>query len=879
MPLTAGTKLGPYEILSPLGAGGMGEVYKAKDTRLDRTVAIKVLPSHLSDNARLKERFEREARAVSSLNHPHICTLFDIGSENGVDFMVMEHIEGETLADRLKKGALPLDQALRHAIEIADALDKAHRQGVVHRDLKPGNIMLTKSGAKLLDFGLAKRSEPAGFAADSELPTRQEELTREGALLGTLQYMSPEQLEGKEADSRTDIFAFGAVLYEMLTAEKAFQGESQASLIAAIIEKSPRPLKSVRPALPANLEWLVGRCVAKDPSERWQDAHDLKLCLEQALSEWPEAKEDGSVLRRRGSREIYAYAVAAGAVLLAVVVAALMRAPPQQPAMLQTFEVSHPDDGVFATGEAPALSPDGRHLAVVVTAASGRTALWIRPLGESDAHPLPGTEGATFPFWSPDSRFLGFFADGQLKKVDIAGGPPQALAPATDTRGGAWSSEGVILFSPNLDAPLYRVSDQGGAVTPVTSLDRSRQEFSHRLPSFLPDGRGFLFVIQSGTTENAGLAMGSLDAEPVQRIGNIQSKAVYAEPGYLLYAAERTLVARRFDPDSLELIGDPYPVGENVGGRVGIFAEKAFSLSRTGILAHWSGGSLLTELAWFDRNGTKLESVGELGQYDSLSLSPDGTRVAYERWDTPDGRIAIWIHDLARNVNSPFARRNDGAPVWSPDGQAIAFGSIRRGSGDLYRMAARGGDTEELLLESEDFLLPSGWSADGRFLVFVNISSSDVGILLVSAPGEAKLLLQSEFVEKDGRPSPDGQWLAYTSNESGAWEVRLQSFPDGEDRMQVSTGGGSHPEWRADGKELFYLAADRRLMSVVFNSESSNNPSPPQALFRSRVVGHVFKRIYAVNGDGTKFLMIVPPEGESSSPMTVTVNWASELPP
>ena len=435
--------------------------------------------------------------------------------------------------------------------------------------------MLTKSGAKLLDFGLAKRSEPAGFAADSELPTRQKELTREGALLGTLQYMSPEQLEGKEADSRTDIFAFGAVLYEMLTAEKAFQGESQASLIAAIIEKSPRPLKSVRPALPANLEWLVGRCVAKDPSERWQDAHDLKLCLEQALSEWPEAKEDGSVLRRRGSREIYAYAVAAGAVLLAVVVAALMRAPPQQPAMLQTFEVSHPDDGVFATGEAPALSPDGRHLAVVVTAASGRTALWIRPLGESDAHPLPGTEGATFPFWSPDSRFLGFFADGQLKKVDIAGGPPQALAPATDTRGGAWSSEGVILFSPNLDAPLYRVSDQGGAVTPVTSLDRSRQEFSHRLPSFLPDGRRFLFVIQSGTTENAGLAMGSLDAEPVQRIGNIQSKAVYAEPGYLLYAAERTLVARRFDPDSLELIGDPYPVGENVGGRVGILLVSA----------------------------------------------------------------------------------------------------------------------------------------------------------------------------------------------------------------------------------------------------------------------------------------------------------------
>jgi eukaryotic-like serine/threonine-protein kinase len=573
MSVAVGTRLGPYEILAPLGAGGMGEVYRARDTRLDRTVAVKVLPAPLSADSELRLRFEREARAVSRLNHPHICTLHDVGHHQAIDFLVMEYLEGETLADRLKKGAIPLNQLLQYAIEIADALVHAHRAGLLHRDLKPANIMLTKTGAKLLDFGLAKvQLLPAGNALS--LATGSDPLTHRGAILGTVQYMAPELLDGREADARSDIFAFGAVLYEMVTGHKAFDGDSAPRVMAAILTIHPPQISTLQPSAPPALERVITRCLTKDPDERWQSAYDLKAEL-QWIAEGAAQPGAAIALSKRGPRmrEGLAWVAAAVGILAAIVLAALNSSTTRDAPMLLRLSVPRPP--IPGSNFVTAISPDGRSIVYAVDDDVHPGQLWIRRLGSLAMHPLPATEGATSPFWSPDSRFVGFFADGKLKTIEIGTssdyGRPHTLCDAPTGRGGAWNRDGVIVFVPNLEDAIYRVPAAGGRVSPVTTLNRDRQETSHRWPDFLPDGRHFLYWVRSADEQNQGIYIGSLDARSEsqhdQRLLGTPNNALYAAPGYLLFERDRMLMAQAFDPGRLQLLGEPQRIADDVAAR------------------------------------------------------------------------------------------------------------------------------------------------------------------------------------------------------------------------------------------------------------------------------------------------------------------------
>jgi len=666
MAMEAGTRLGPYQILAPIGAGGMGEVYRARDTRLDRTVAIKALPAHLAANPELRQRYEREARAVSSLNHPHICVLYDIGQQDGIDFLVMEYLEGETLAARLAQGPLPLDQTLRYAIQIADALAQAHRQSVFHRDLKPGNIMLTRTGSKLLDFGLA-RIGPSRQGSKPDAPTVSEGLTQKGAILGTFQYMAPEQLEGKDADGRSDIFAFGAVLHEMATGRKAFVGSSQASLIAAILKEDPPPVSQLQPLTPPGLDRSVRKCLAKDPELRWQTAADLKDELE-----WIAGGAAAPVVLPGADRwKRLPWVAAAMLLVVAVLGWALyaLRAPAAHQPIYRLTVLPPPGTTVGSDYRSFfALSPDGRLLAFVA-AAQGRTQLYLRPLDSADARPLPGTDGASYPFWSPDSQHLGFFADRKLKKVSASGaGPPQVICDAPYNRGGAWNRDNVILFAPNPGSVLHRVSAFGGQPTPLTKLNTKLREDAHYWPQFLPDGRRFLFFARSTPPESSAIAFGALDRDsPHTRLDHSGPMAVYAAPGYLLLVTEGTLVARRFYEQRLQIESDATPVVSGVGSA--IFVGRAFfSVSENGVLAYRSGEIDERRLTWFGRAGQTLGVLAAAGAYRRFRLSPDQRRLAAEIIDPQTGAPDIWAIDIARGISrgSPFPRAWMGARCGRP---------------------------------------------------------------------------------------------------------------------------------------------------------------------------------------------------------------------
>src|SRR5262245_34724813 len=609
MSLGPGTRLGPYEIVAPLGAGGMGEVYKAKDTRLDRTVAVKVLPSHVSSDPVLRERFEREARTIAALNHPHICTLYDVGHQDGTDFLVLEHLEGQTLAERLTKGALPLDHALQIAIQIADALDKAHRAGTVHRDLKPGNVMLTKSGAKLLDFGLAKVT-PAAVAASglSMAPTGVTPVTMQGTILGTLQYMAPEQMEGQEADARTDIFAFGAVVYEMITGHRAFEGKTHANLISAILKDHPPLVSSRQPLASPLLDRIVAQCLAKDADQRYQSAHDLLQSLR-----WIEELTSGgatdltpSVGRRARRERVWMLATVVAtfaALLLASDLWFVRRTPPALP--LTRLEIVTPEtNDPFSF----ALSADGRQLAFVATTDAGPR-LWVRSFEQSAGRVLPGTDGATEPFWSPGGSAIGFFAASKLKRVDLVGGAPRVLADAPIPRGGTWSLDGVIVYCPMVTSTLMRVNASGGTPTAVTQLRPG--EGTHRWPHFLPDGRHFLYLVTFGQPDTRGIYLGSLEGGPPKRVMAADSSAAYDPSGRLLVVSQGALVAYRFDTGSDSISGEPIlvaqPVGVDAGGITGL---SGFSVSSSGVLAHRTGATSRRQLVWVDRAGRKLGTIG-----------------------------------------------------------------------------------------------------------------------------------------------------------------------------------------------------------------------------------------------------------------------------
>ncbi|MDA2930745.1 protein kinase [Acidobacteria bacterium AH-259-O06] len=886
MSLASGTRLGPYEIITLLGAGGMGEVYRARDTRLDRTVAIKVLPSHLSDNPGLRQRFEREARTISRLNHPHICTLYDIGHHQGIDFLVMEYLEGKTLADRLAKGALPIDQALRYAVEIADALDKAHRQGVVHRDLKPGNIMLTETGAKLLDFGLAKlRPPPAAAASLSALPTEEASLTAEGTILGTFQYMAPEQLEGKEADARTDIFAFGALLYEMATGRKAFEGKSQASLIAAILERHPPPISTLQPLTPPALDHAVRRCLAKEPDERWQSANDLTGELKWIVEAGSQAGLPAPVLARRRSRQRLGW-IAAGALCLPLIATLSLsvihlREVPQEAHPMRFF-VSPPEQVTLA--RFPVISPDGKHLVFETRSADSPNLLWVRSLDSLTARSLPGTEGALYPFWSPDSRFIGFFSRGKLKKVPLSGGPPQTLCDAPAGRGGSWNRDGTIVFNPHWADPLQYVSAAGGEAKPLTELDESRGETAHRWPGFLPDGRHFFYLALSSQPENRGIYLASLDSKETKRLLSATLNAAYAEPGYLLFMRESTLMAQPFDKQGLELTGEAFPLAQNVDRTEHTYTTAAsFSVSENGVLTYRSGSSLSrNQLVWFDREGKRLGPVGEPADYSNHALSPDGKRVAVGLRDPETQTRDIWLFDLARATSSrlTFDPADDLNPVWSPDGTRIAFTSDRKGPRDIYQKMASGTGQDELVLESGEQKSLTDWSADGRFLLYNAPNPQtrgDVWMLPLSEEGKPTPFLQQSFDQREAQFSPDGRWVTYYSNESGTRQVYVQPFPATGGKWQISTQGGVEPRWRRDGKELFYIAGSN-LMAVEVNTRGSSlEAGIPKVLFEASFAGLGTRNSYVVSADGRRFLIITPVEQAASSPITVVLNWTTEL--
>lgn len=892
MPLVTGTRLGPYEILSPAGAGGMGEVYRARDSRLGRDVAIKVLPLHFSQDSSRRERFEREARVVSALSHPHICTLHDIGEQDGVDFLVLEYLEGETLEHRLVRGPLPTDQVLRYATQIADALEKAHRQGVVHRDLKPGNIMLTQSGAKLLDFGVAKlvvSSAPLADALTEMTSSAKRPLTEEGSILGTFQYMAPEQLEGREADARTDIFSLGELIYEMTTGRPAFAGKTKASLIASILSSEPPGLTQLAPVSPPALERLVRICLAKDPNERFQSAHDVKLQLSWIAEGGSQAGVPAPVAARRRWRERGLWA-GVGLLLLAVAVlgAAYWRARPAPAPVVRSSILLPESVGVVGVGPlaaAPAISPDGRRLAFVAIA-RGQRQIWVRSLDGLSAQPLTGTEGASSPFWSPDSRHLGFFADGRLKRIDASGGPAQALCEAADGRGGSWSSAGVILFASSTTSGLSRVPATGGPPSPVTELDAARQETSHRWPWFLPDGKHFLYFSRSAVAEHTGLFVAALDGSKPRLLVNSLANGAYAPPGYLVSVRERSLVAQAFDASSLELGGEVKPIAETVQIDAG-FARAVFTVSANGMLAFQAGGGGAdSQVRWFTREAKEAGNVAEPAASRSPSLSPDAQRLALDVVDTSAGNLDLWLYDLKRSVRTRFTFEPlaELDPIWSPDGTQIVFGSNRKGPFGMYLKPADGSaqETELFVLPGVD-VRPLSWSLDGKHLAFLyfdakNKTRADIWILALSGERKAFPFVQTTFAENWAAFSPDGKWIAFTSDESGMEQIYVAPFPGPGGRWQISSAGASRPLWRRDGKEIYFLAADDKLMAAEVLAEGSSLAvGQVRTLFavRPRRVGH----IYDVTSDGRRFVVNTTLQEGNAVPITLVVNWTSEVKP
>ncbi len=897
--LHAGTSLGPYRILAPIGAGGMGEVYRAHDPRLGRDVAVKVLPPHLAASPEVRARFEREARTISQLNHPHICTLFDVGRAPGeagsgdIDYLVMELLEGETLAHRLEKGPLPPAEVLNLGTQIADALDRAHRAGVVHRDLKPGNVMLTRVGAKLMDFGLARAAglSPAAPGIMTESPTVSRPLTAEGTIVGTFQYMAPEQLEGREADARSDLWALGCVLYEMATGKRAFEGRSQASLIAAIIEREPTPPSQLVQLLPPALDRVVQQCLTKDPDERIQTAHDVRLQLQWIASVGSQAGAPAPGPERRRGRERLAWALAGALALALVVVTVGPMLLPQRsgPPRVARFEVRPP--GGTRGISWPRVSPDGRTLAFLATDSAGGRRLWVRPLDGLDARPLEGVDGNARPFWSPDSRHLAFFTDGKLRKVPVAGGPSVHVCDAPGGADGTWGSRGWILFDVGPGDSIRGVPAAGGVPRAVTSVDREHGERGHLWPFFLPDGRRFLFVARSRGSADV-IRIGALDSRESRAVGQTDSRAEYALPGHLFYVNGGTLMAQPFDARSARATGDPVSLGENISSTRG-----DFSVSNAGLLAFRSEDSRgQARLLWVARDGHVLGEAAPPGFYEDVALSPDETRVALSIVAGQPPTRDIWVRDLVRGVNSrlTFDPLDELAPAWSPDGGRLVYARFDANGMGMYVRAASGAGTEDSLPHAPgSYEAPFQWSGAANAIVFGRRGfSQEWDVWMAPAdhrtapadratagqdPGPPQPLLRSPFAEIGGRLSPDGRWLAYGSNETGRYEVYVVPHPGPGGKWQISTAGGSAPIWRADGRELFF-GTDQGIMAVDVRPGATLDVGVPRLLFRTRFTGGPYAGYrWAPSRDGQRFLINVPSDAASESRLVVVTNWAAEL--
>jgi eukaryotic-like serine/threonine-protein kinase len=862
MALEPGARLGPYEIVSPAGAGGMGEVYRARDTRLDRTVALKVLPPDLTNDPAARQRFEREARAVAALSHPHICTLHDIGQQDGTDFLVMEYLDGETLAARLARGKLPLDQALHYGIQIADALAAAHRAGIIHRDLKPGNIMLAKSGAKLLDFGLAK---PQAVVTDQTQTRLAEPLTGHGVILGTLQYMAPEQLEGREASAQSDLFSFGAVLYEMVVGRRAFDGDSQAAVISSILRSEPPVATGNR-----NVDRLLTRLLRRDSAERWHCARDVALLLRTVATD--QQFEPTPVAGHSGRRALW---LVAGVILAAAVILIGLR----------TLNGSEPDPFVLALvppartvltpGEAPQVSPDGRLVAFVATDSTGTTRAYVRSLDSFETRPLPETDDATQLFWSPDSKNLGFFARGALKTIVVAGGRPRSLAAALVPRGGTWSNNGVILFVPNPSYAPMQVPAGGGEARWVPV--EKRGDHSRWFPQFLPDGRRYLYLATGAQILEIRLA--SIDSGDTKTLVKSATSAVYVPPGLLLYRRDKSIVAQRLNAETGELSQDPWVVAPRVG--IGAISRQAlFSAAGTGVLVLREADTDW-QLVWFDRMGRRLGTLGSRGQYNNVCLSSDGKRVISDRPDIDTGNVDVWSLDVhtAQQTRLTFEPALDMSPVCSAKQDEVIFGSTRVGVPDLFRqqLASPGGEQRVRELAQHRLRLPTSWSRDGQLLAFSSFSPEngwDVWVMRL-AQGEAVPAAITSAEERNGQLSPDAKWIAYTAQEGDTPNVFVQPFPPTGARWQVSRGAGTNPLWIPDGRQIYYLSASKTVMAVaVSTSEQGLSFSEPTQIVAEPVAlleGLHYGSPFAVTADGQQILMGAG--AESVSAITLVRNW------
>ena len=878
--LTRGTRLGVFEIEALVGAGGMGEVYKARDTRLDRHVAIKVLSPEAANDRRSRARFAHEARAIARLSHPRICALHEMGHQDGADFLVMEYLAGDTLAARLRRGPMPLAHALHTAVEIAEALAAAHAHGIVHRDLKPGNVMLTKSGAKLLDFGLARLRAPAGAEPSSASRAAASSQIAPGLVAGTLPYMAPEQLEGDEVDGRTDIFAFGAVLYEMVTGRKAFEGTSQASVISAILSSTPAPAAVLQPSIPPSLDYVIQNCLAKDRNDRWASAHDVLLQLRWIAAHLTSlTTATGGVLRNR-RRERIAWTAAALVGLAVVALGTWSLQPPAADAPTHVSSALPPPGVSFETGEAPTISPDGRRLVFVGRDSTGNQRLYTLALGmASPAQAMPGTEGASLPFWSPDADSVGFFGQGRLKTVDIETGQIRTLADAGGPRGGSWSRDGVILFAPRPGTGLYRISASGGEPAAV-GIGPGEGWFPW-FPTFLPDGRHFLFFNPAADQPHrAGVFVASLDSGTATRLVTTRSRAVHA-PGYLLFWREGALLADSFDEATLRVRGNPATIANAVGLNP-VTNQGLFSVSDNGTLVFFGGAAGAAELVWLDRNGRQIGEPGATGVFNSVSLSPDATSVVYDQAEPRHRTFDLWRLDFARGIPSrlTFHPSHDIFPLWSPDGTRIAFASLRDPPPQLHVLDAKSAGTERRLLETRFPANPTAWSSDGRLLFYDMThpeTGGDIWVLPLNGPAEPYAAVRTPADEHYGTLSPDGRWLAYISNETGAYEVYVESFPATGFRRQVSTDGGFEPHWRRDGKELFYVAPNRTLMAVGATSHPTIlEVNPPAPLFPVRIKWmeiQAVARRYAAAPDGQRFLINRVTDEAQAVPVTIVLNW------
>src|SRR5215471_7949396 len=897
MPLSSGSRLGAYEIVAAIGAGGMGEVYRARDTKLNRDVALKVLPEAFTLDGDRIARFRREAQVLASLNHPNIAAIYGFEDSGSTHALVLELVEGPTLADRIAKGAIPLEEALPIAKQIAEALEAAHEHGIIHRDLKPANIKLRDDGTvKVLDFGLAKAMEPTsaispGLTASPTITTPAM-MTGVGTILGTATYMSPEQAKGRPADKRSDVWAFGCVLYEMLTGKRAFEGEDVSDTLASVLKSEP-DWNQLFASISLSIRAVIKGCLDKDRKTRISDISVVRYVLNGALSA-PLTTADGATSQTAGHRTVWWQAAAAFfAVTTAVGFPALYLWRSTIPQVTR-FAVLPPENQSFViaarVGTGVAVSPDGKKLAFTaregVAAQAGKILLWIRPIDSLVAHPLSGTDGAAFPFWSPDSRFVGFFANGRLLKVDVTGGPPQTVC-VCNGRGASWSRDGVIVLN-NGPGPLYRVSSAGGEPTRVTKLTGAQG--GHNFPVFLPDGRHVLFY--GAARQDAGVYVTSLDDGESHRLVAADTGAVYdATHGLLLFVREGTLMAQSFSARTMTLSGEPFPVAEQVESVLP--GLVSFSVSNTGTLAYGTGGGNAAplRLTWVDRQGKVIGGVGDDGNYRGVDLSPDGSRVVTHRHDGNGGDV--WVTDLSRQTTSRFtfdASQDNSSPIWSPDGKQIAFGSLRAGKWGIYRKSSNNAGTEEKLIESEIQILPMAWAPDGRSLVYWAsnpTTNSDQWLLPLTADRKAVPLLNTPFAEQHPQVSPDGKWISYHSNETGRAEVYVRPFPTGTSKWQVSTGGGVFARWRGDGRELFYLsgASNGKMMAVDVKAVGAAfEAGTPRALFDSGYVnlsaGGSSYHTYAVSRDGQRFLIPRPLSSGAdflSSPIVVVTNWAEGM--